>query len=260
MTENNQAEGLTPSAKTSDPKALSEADVELWLSSPRLNRYRGLSGNNLETALELYAWNSEVAAAAFTDTCHLEVALRNAYDRQLVGAYPNWAIDPHSPLFQREQGHPSARAKQRTMNERSLVDLKIARRGHGAHPAHGQVVAAQTFGFWTKLTEKDRAPLFWNPMISRAFPAKTNRSDIHDHVSRINRFRNRLAHNEPVFSSRTGLLERLNDVRYVFDLIAPHAAAWAAARSRVVNLVDDCPVAGLIATPTTDGGTPAGAQ
>ncbi|WP_244931799.1 Abi family protein [Nocardioides sp. W7] len=233
------------------PPELSQAAAELWLSIPRLSRYLRVCAQDLDTALRLYAWNSEIAGAAFTDTCHFEVALRNVYDRELIKRYPNWAIDPSSRLFHREQGHPRAREWQRKMNERSRRELEAARSGHGAHPAHGQVVASQMFGFWTKMTEKDRAAVFWNPMLSRAFPAKTSRSEIHDHVARVNRFRNRLAHNEPVFSSRTGLLERLDDVRHVFDLIAPSAAAWASTQSRVPELVAACPVPGLISRPSS---------
>jgi hypothetical protein len=177
------------------------------------------------------------------------VALRNAYDRHLSTAYPNWAVDPDSRLFLREQGHPRARDKQRRLNDRSRKDLEIARSGHGSKPAHGQVVAAQSFGFWTKLTEKDRAPLFWNPMLSKAFPSKTTRAEIHDHVARINKFRNRLAHNEPVFSSKTGLMDRLGDVSHLFDLIAPSAAVWARSQSRVAALVSACPIPGLVVPP-----------
>jgi hypothetical protein len=147
-----------------------------------------------------------------SDTCHLEVALRNAYG----------------------------------MNRRSQQTLDDARRGLGANPTHGQVVAAITFGFWTKLTERDRAPLFWNPMLHRAFVGRPTRPEVHDLVSRINKFRNRLAHNEPVFSSRTGLHDRLRDVETLFDHVAPAAAAMVRAASAVPAIMASCPVSGLL--------------
>lgn len=237
---------------------LEQSVAESWLSRPRLNRYLGICSNDLEHALRLYTWNSEVAAAAFTDTCHFEVALRNAYDHELLKQYPDWAVDQSSQLFRREQGHPTAKQRQRKLNDRSRSDLESGRRGHGAQPTHGQLVASQTFGFWTKLTDKDRASLFWNPMLSKVFPAKTTRSAIHERVSRVNKFRNRLAHNEPVFSSKTGLLERLADVDEVFNLVAPSAASWARAHSRVSHLVAACPVPGLIANSPPTTATPQG--
>lgn len=196
--------------------------------------------------LELYFWNSRLAAAAFSDTCHLEVALRNAYDRELSARYPDWAIDPVSRLFTRTQGHRNAVRKQTEMNRRSEQALADARRGLGASPTHGQVVAATTFGFWAKLTERDRAPVFWNPMLSRAFAGNPARPQIHELASRINKFRNRLAHNEPVFSSRTGLHDRLRDVATLFDHLSPTVATAVRATSTVPAIIASCPVTGLV--------------
>lgn len=143
-------------------------------------------------------------------------------------------------------GHPAAARKQTELNQRSLQALAVARRGLGANPSHGQVIAATTFGFWAKLTERDRAPLFWNPMLHRAFVANPTRAEVHDLVSRINRFRNRLAHNEPVFSSRMGLHDRLRDVDELFQLVAPPIAAFIQRASVVPTVVARCPVPGLV--------------
>lgn len=72
-------------------------------------------------------------------------------------------------------------------------------------------------------------------------------SDIHGTMVRITRFRNRLAHNEPIFSSRTGLVTRLAEVTHLFCLLAPQAAAWTARGSPLPRLIAACPVDGLIA-------------
>lgn len=92
------------------------------------------------------------------------------------------------------------------MNDRSLQALEQARSGLGSGPSHGQVVAALPFGFWTKLSHRDRTALFWNPILNNAFPTSPSRGEVHQLVARINTFRNRLAHSEPVFSNRTGLM------------------------------------------------------
>lgn len=89
---------------------LAAGDAEQWLSKPRLGRYLSHCGGDLELALRFYVWNSQLAAAAFSDTCHLEVALRNAYDRELSARYPDWAIDPQCRLFTRTQGIPPQHA------------------------------------------------------------------------------------------------------------------------------------------------------
>lgn len=234
---------MTPA---NQPSHLSGAQLETWLSRPRLARYVQHCGTDQILLLDLYTWNSRLAAAAFTDTCHLEIALRNAYDRELTARYPRWAVDPTNQLFTRTQGVAPARTKQSELNRGSLRALTDARRGLGANPAHGQVVAATSFGFWAKLTERDRTPLFWNPMLHRAFVAGTSRADVHDRVSRINKFRNRLAHNEPVFSSRTGLHDRLRDVQELFAMIDPTIGNYVRTTSTVDSTIAACPISGLV--------------
>jgi hypothetical protein len=99
---------MAPTVRRVEPSVqagqLSGGDVERWRCKPRADRYLSRCGGDLVLGLELYFWNSRLAAAAFSDTCHREVALRNAYDRELSARYPDWAIDPVSRLFTRTQG------------------------------------------------------------------------------------------------------------------------------------------------------------
>lgn len=226
--------------------ALSLAAAQRWLSVPRLRVYLAHSGGDLQLALGLYVWNGALAGAAMSDACHLEVALRNAYDIELGRRYPDWAVDPSSKLFTRTQGVPQAVAKQNFLNAGSSKSVADARRGLGPHATHGQVLAGLSFGFWTKLTERDRTPTFWTPMLHLALPSGTARADVHDLAVKINRFRNRLAHNEPVFSTRTGLRDRLADVDALFTLINPDAARFVRQQSSVPALLKACPVPGLV--------------
>jgi hypothetical protein len=62
--------------------------VERWLSSPRFARYLAAAGGDRQLALDLYEWNAAVSAAVLHDLAHLEVGLRNAYDRALTAADP----------------------------------------------------------------------------------------------------------------------------------------------------------------------------
>lgn len=221
-------------------------DAERWLSQPRLQVYLNHAGGDLPLALDLYLWNSTLAGAAMSDACHLEVALRNAYDAELSKLFPNWAVDRASALFTRTQGVPRAVALQRRLNDGSVKSLDDVRRNMSIHASHGQILAGLSFGFWTKLTEKDRTPTFWTPMLHHVFPAGTARPDVHDLVVRINRFRNRLAHNEPVFSTRTGLRDRLGDVEALFTLVNPAAATFVKQHSSVAAIMARSPVAGLV--------------
>lgn len=81
---------------TDDAPSLDAAQAARWLSPPRYSRYLGVAGGDHGLAMETYLWNSRIAAAGIVDVGHLEVAVRNAYDRELTRRFPDWAIDPHS--------------------------------------------------------------------------------------------------------------------------------------------------------------------
>ncbi|MGP9722505.1 hypothetical protein ACT3SZ_00615 [Corynebacterium sp. AOP40-9SA-29] len=230
---------------TGDESSLDAAQAARWLSAPRYRRYLDVASGDHALAMETYLWNSRVAAAGIVDVGHLEVALRNAYDRELTRRFPDWAIDPQAPLFHLEQGVQRARDQQRRRNQTSLARIADAKRGLSSAPTHAEVVAALTFGFWSNLTVGERTPTLWNPMLHRAFPKGTRRARVHDLVARVVKFRNRLAHNEPVFSTRTGLEERLVEVQELFELIDPDVYAYVTGRSTLDAAISSCPISGL---------------
>ncbi len=57
--------------------------VESWLSAPRFAVYLADAGGDRRRALRLYEWNAAVSAAFLRDLSHLEIGVRNAYDRAL---------------------------------------------------------------------------------------------------------------------------------------------------------------------------------
>ena len=230
----------------SEPPCLLDAvQAERWLSVPRYRRYLAVAGGDHALAMETYLWNSRVAAAGIVDVGHLEIAVRNAYDRELSRRFPDWSIDAQSPLFRLEQGVQRARVRQRRRNQASLARIADARQGLSSAPTHAEVVAALTFGFWSNLTVAERTPTIWNPMLHRAFPKGTARAQVHDLVARVVKFRNRLAHNEPVFSTRTGLEDRLTEVQELFELIDPDAYAYVSDHSTLDAAIASCPISGL---------------
>lgn len=230
---------------TDAPRLLDGAQAARWLSAARYRRYLDVAGGDHTLAMETYLWNSRVAAAGVVDVGHLEVALRNAFDRELAQRFPDWAIDPQAPLFRLEQGVQRARAQQRRRNVTSLARITDAKRGLSSTPTHAEVVAALTFGFWSNLTVGERTSTLWNPMLHRAFPKGTGRAQVHELVARVVKFRNRLAHNEPVFSTRTGLGDRLAEVQELFELIDPEVYAYVAAHSTFDAAIRLCPIPGL---------------
>ena len=58
--------------------------VERWLSPPRFAVYLNAAKHDRDAALDLYEWNARLGSALGNDLAHLEVGLRNAYDRALT--------------------------------------------------------------------------------------------------------------------------------------------------------------------------------
>lgn len=207
-----------------------------------------VADHDVRRAFALYDWNSQVAGAALVDVGHFEVALRNVYDGQLSQHYPQWAVDSSSTLFTRLVGAPPTHPGQQRLNQGSLDRIAAARAGLGSSPGHGQVVAALDFGFWTTLTRRERTATFWTPMLAHTFPAHLSRGQVHQLVDNVRKFRNRLAHNEPMFSRRTGLGDRLRELDTLFSWIRPAAASWVGQRSTIPSLLTRCPVPGLVSS------------
>ena len=111
-----------------------------------------LAGGDRTRALDLHEWNTQLNAALLHDFAHLEVGLRNFYDRALMNAVQpgeaHWT-DPASftALFPAVPGNDA----------RTHADLASARTKAGGPSAPpGKILAELTFGFWVLLTSS-----FW---------------------------------------------------------------------------------------------------
>jgi hypothetical protein len=77
-----------------------------------------------------------------------------------------------------------------------------ARRTAGTGAPVGKVIAELTFGFWPNLISKHFHPL-WSASLHKAFPyAHVPRRDVHFRLEVIRRLRNRIAHHEPILTSK----------------------------------------------------------
>jgi hypothetical protein len=97
--------------------------VEQWLSRPRLGTYLRSAGNDQDRALALYEWNAELSAAVMRDLAHLEVALRNAYDRAFD---KHWNGSAHWTPFGWSGLLTSVPNPQRTPRRRQRADARAA--------------------------------------------------------------------------------------------------------------------------------------
>ncbi len=227
------------------PNPLTHAVAERWLSTHRLGVYLNATGNDVEGALELYDWNAAVASACLRDVGHFEVLVRNRYAEQLTAKYPDWTSE-RSALWRLENGMQAARAKQAKANGKSRNSLgESARNAPTSSPGH--IIANLTFGFWVALTLPERESTTWTPMVSRVLPGRA-RGALHGPMVQLNRFRNRLAHWEPVFSTTTGLSRRLQEFDSLFKAIDPDVADWVGNNSEVLRLLNNPPAASVSVT------------
>lgn len=154
--------------------------VERWLGPPRFARYLTAAGGDRQLALDLYEWNAAVSAVVLHDLAHLEIGLRNAYDRALTAADSSgdWTR-PGSPLLAplwRTHGRGKGEAPARVdVNEESRRLLDRARSKAGPGAPHGKVVAELSFGFWRYLSSAAREKTLWVPHLHKAFTPGTNR-------------------------------------------------------------------------------------
>lgn len=203
------------------------AAVEAELSGDRLSVYRAATGGILETAIDLYCWNVAVGSAFFGPIGVLEVVLRNALDRELSRAFTApWYDDPAFLAIDPKIGNRIQSAKDEIAKRRNSV-------------TRPRMVAELSFGFWVHLLRPGPngayVPTLWGPALSKAFPARTRRSRLVADLDPLLKFRNRIAHHEPIF--RSDLAEQYTRVLRIIALVAPNIVRWVEHHSRVPDLI-----------------------
>lgn len=208
--------------------------LDALLTLERLAPYRAATGGDIERALDLYEWNSRISTAVFEDLGHLEVALRNACNRQLdawtrqQGAGPLWYLHP---AFNRASQDDIAKARQR------------ATRG-GRTELPGRVVAELMFGFWRFLHARGYEATLWTPCLRLAYPhlQPRRRQSVYSRLDHLNTLRNRVAHHEPIHRAQIGgtgldLAGLHSELLELLGWIDPYIEEWVRGRSRVPSLL-----------------------
>ena len=93
--------------------------------------------------------------------------------------------------------------------------------------APGKVIAELKFAFWVGLVGPQYDATIWRKCLYKAFRSVggKRRKDIHSRLNALRRFRNRIAHHEPIFHKpiKVTHIEVIETVRWM----CRHAAAWA---------------------------------
>lgn len=166
------------------------------LSPARMNRYLAASNGNSRKAMTLYRLNLKLSQEFFTVISCFEIALRNKIDNQCTltfgadwlrnGAQPNGIFD-----------NRYCRQTQQNIND--------AVRKLGNSYTHNKLVAELGFGFWRYLFAQ-RQYNATGRILLRIFPSKPtstpttqyNQNFVFNQLAKINKFRNRIAHHEPI--------------------------------------------------------------
>jgi hypothetical protein len=205
------------------------------LSAPRLSSYMACCNADYRAALDLYRWNTGITGAFWETLSHLEITLRNALDQRLylrhhkAGRPGSWLDNPTGEL--------TANAVADIAKARSQVTRK------GKQLSDEQTIAELGFGFWRYLLAR-RYTNLW-PDLRGAFPQAPNRrrETVEDPVARLYKFRNRLAHHEPVWNQPVPDLYA--DLLTVLGYLDPALPTWATRTCRVDRVLRACPVTWL---------------
>ena len=196
------------------------------ISKDRLRRYLAAGHQDMANALWLYEANIELSEAIYGIIQTVEVAVRNAFHHELTLRYQSEEWYERAPL-------PPYLA-QKIVEAKRKVGRKRA--------SPGQIIAELSFGFWVDLIAQQNDQSFWIPCLHRAFPCATNlhpqRATIHRRLENIRWLRNRIAHHEPILTSRTTLYTghsghlSLDEIDECVTWICPDTALWIKAKSR----------------------------
>ena len=213
------------------------------LTTDRLRPYLEDCDNDLHRALDLYAWNAQIAAAFLEDLGRLEVVLRNQFDEALTALVASHGLPQpwydHRSLFPGSGGkhvHKAiARAKRQAAKHKHL------------HAHQGNVIAELGFGFWRFLCTERYLTSLWGPALASRFqhhPAPSNavqiRADVESRMDRLHFLRNRVAHHEPIH--RRALVD---DAAMIFELtlwMCLDTHAWMTGLTRIPAVLASRPV------------------
>lgn len=208
--------------------------VDKWLSADRFGTYVRECAGNRARGLALYEWNALVGQAMQRDLGHVEVALRNAYDRAVRDRWQrdvHWLLDPQSPV------HKPLMRRGVDVNARTRAAVVDAvRRAGGETQPPGKVIAELSFGFWRYLTSRAHEKTWWVPYLHRAYPPRTDRRKVDRTVAELAALRNRIAHLEPIF--KQDLRRAQSSLLTIAELLHPDLADYLRITSVVADWLD----------------------
>ena len=190
-------------------------EVQLPISSDRLESYRPTGASTDLEMIVTYMWNGALSEALFPALQAVEVALRNSISAALAHRYgtDQWYDQPE--ILGQAQQQAVQRAKSDVFAAKGTV-------------SPGRVVAELRFWFWISLLSQPYHHVLWAPqqfaLIDIVFPGVSrsyrNRRRIHQRYNDIRGLRNRVFHYEPIWH-RPRLLAEYREIIEAIGWISP---------------------------------------
>ena len=190
------------------------------ISRERLKKYLAAQGDDLDAALDLYEKNMRLSEAFYVSLSCLEVCLRNkSYDRMAQVYGDDWLTDPAAA----------------PLNDfsRSLINDVVRKIDQPF--GNGKLIAELKFGFWVGLYAGQYDATIWRRAIYRCFRAGPRRKNVHGRLNAIRRFRNRVAHHEPIFDRPVAQMHA--EIIEAIGWMCADTRAWAEHHSRVPDVL-----------------------
>ncbi|WP_188037100.1 Abi family protein [Actinotalea sp. JY-7885] len=219
--------------------------IDTWLTPGRFQKYRNAAGGDAALALALYEWNADLASAFLRDLGHLEIGLRNAYDRALAhhpGVAGDWLDNGNLsvlfPVHFANDKHGNPQDKNATPRGNIATARKHSGYDNGVVP-RGKAVAELMFGFWSYLTDDLHEKTLWVKCLHTAYTPGADRAVIHGALSALRALRNRVAHHESIFDRSPESHRR--HIIHVAKHLSPELHGHIAAASRLPDLIANRP-------------------
>jgi hypothetical protein len=194
--------------------------LEKSLSTERLVKYLAASNGDPGIAITLYERNTRLSEAFYTPLQFMEICLRNKLNEQLIHHYgPDWFRPGKTPLHADAIGSITD----------AVGDLNQAKKPITV----GAVVAELSFGFWVALLGPRYDATIWRKALYLAFMEngkRMSRARVHGRFNALRRFRNRIAHHEPIFLNN--LAHTHAEIVEATAWMCPNTAAWTTFHSR----------------------------
>lgn len=166
------------------------------MSPARMSRYLNACSGNTRKSMTLYRLNLKLSQEFFTIISCFEISLRNKIDNHCISTLGNdWLRNGalNNGIFDNRHCR---------LTKKNIDD---AVRKLGASYTHNKLVAELGFGFWRFIFAQRQFTATGRTLL-RIFPSKPissatnqyNQNYVFNQLAKINKFRNRIAHHEPI--------------------------------------------------------------